>query len=135
MDRNVLIDRISSALQGDDRVRGAWLSGSLGRDTADSYSDVDVWIAVSGAAYEGFISDWPNMADSIAPIVLNERVGSLPVFNAITVDWLRFDVVVGTPDELSTRTRSTMKRLFDKDNLATRMRAAGDPLPPTLSWC
>ncbi len=130
MDRDELIETLSRVLRDDDRVRGAWLSGSIGRGDADSYSDVDVWVAVCAPDRDAFIDDLPAIIDSTAPTVLNERVGTLPVFNAVTADWLRFDIVVGTVAEAVTRNHTAMKQLFDKDELHTRMHAVRQPQSP-----
>ncbi|TQL75426.1 streptomycin adenylyltransferase [Stackebrandtia endophytica] len=130
MDREVLIQRVSDQLQADDRIRGAWLSGSLARGTADEFSDVDVWLVVAESEREALIKDWPTICDAITPTVLNQRVGSLPIFNAITPQWHRFDVVFGTPEEIPYRTRTTLKVLFDKDGLDDRLQDSGQPLAP-----
>lgn len=130
MHRDALVHKISSTLAADDRVRGAWLSGSLGRGDADLYSDVDVWISVEENDRDAFIEDWPATARSIAPYVLNEQVGRLPVFNVVTEDWLRFDIAIGTIDDASTRTHTTMKKLFDKDGLESQFQESGGPLAP-----
>lgn len=41
-ERDRLLDRLVASLERDERVVAAWLSGSLGRGTADAWSDVDV---------------------------------------------------------------------------------------------
>lgn len=46
-ERDELLHRIQQVLDNDDRVRAAWLWGSLGRDEADELSDLDVWIVLS----------------------------------------------------------------------------------------
>jgi hypothetical protein len=46
-DREQLLASLLSQLGPDDRVRAAWLAGSLGRGSADDLSDIDLWLAVS----------------------------------------------------------------------------------------
>ena len=46
-DRDQLLSSLIRQLRADDRVRAAWLAGSLGRGNADDLSDIDLWLAVS----------------------------------------------------------------------------------------
>lgn len=48
-ERDALLERILSSLQADRRVAGAWLLGSLGRGTADAWSDIDLCVVVRDA--------------------------------------------------------------------------------------
>lgn len=130
MDYDTLIQRITRRLEDDDRVRAAWLSGSRARGSADAYIDVDVWLVTAASDRDAFIADWPQLADSITPTVLNQQVGDLPVFHAVTSQWLRFDIAVATPADVPHRTRATLSVLFDKDGLDAQLRAAGKPLDP-----
>jgi predicted nucleotidyltransferase len=130
MDADQLISSISKVLQDDPRVLAAWLSGSHGRGTADRYSDVDVWLVVSADDVAGFIEDWPELSDRITPTVLRQQVRGGPVFNAVTPGWLRFDVAIGTPEDVPNRSRSTLAPLFDRAGLTEQLKAVGDALPP-----
>ncbi|MGW8378078.1 nucleotidyltransferase domain-containing protein [Streptomyces sp. ODS28] len=127
---DALIARIHRVLAEDPRVLAAWLSGSRGRGTADAYSDVDVWLVVSADDLPGFVADWPALSDHVTPTVLRRQVGGAPVFTAITPDWLRFDVAIGTPDDVPERSRSTLEPLFDRADLTSRLRIEGAPQPP-----
>jgi len=53
------------------------------------------------------------------------------VFNQVTADWLRFDVSVITPAGLDRYTASTVRPLFDKDDLYSRLRQKREPLAPS----
>jgi hypothetical protein len=130
MDPDRLISGISQVLQDEPRVLAAWVGGSRGRGAADRYSDVDIWLVVSADDVAGFIEDWPEMSDRITPTVLRQQVRGGPVFNAVTPDWLRFDVAIGTPEDVPKRSRSTLTPLFDRAGLTEQLKAVGDPLPP-----
>jgi hypothetical protein len=127
-----LISRLSDELQADSRVAGAWLAGSLGRGEGDRYSDVDIWLAVPDDHRGAFATDWPTISDRISPFVLRQRldVGSTIIFNHITPQWLRFDVSIGAPAELTERSRSTHRMLFDRDGLGAAMPQHGEPTAP-----
>ncbi|GAB3426751.1 nucleotidyltransferase domain-containing protein [Flindersiella endophytica] len=125
--QRALIERARQVLGADDRVLGVWIVGSHARGTNDSFSDVDLWVVVGPDDVESFCSDWPKTSDEIAPTVIRRQVGSLPIFNQVTTDWLRFDVSVATPDQIAGRTRSTTKPLHDPNGLSAGL---GEPRPP-----
>lgn len=135
MSRDELIGRIVEVLQADDRVRAAWLSGSLGRGAGDQYSDVDVAAVVAEGERKAFVEDWDTVVAAIAPVVLTNKLntGAVTVFNEITSDWLRFDVSVITPAALEGYTASTLRLLFDKADLQSKLRPGGEPLAPSGS--
>lgn len=119
-----LIARVAEILGRDARVLGVWLVGSFARGTNDRFSDVDLWVVVATDDFDGFCADWPRHCDEITPTVFRRRIGDRPIFNQITPDWLRFDVTVGTPDAIATRTRSTVVPLLDPHGLSAGL---GDP--------
>jgi predicted nucleotidyltransferase len=127
---DIMVKRIAGILQEDERVRAAWLCGSRARGTNDEYSDIDIWLVVRPADVTQFIDDWPNLSDKISPTVLRQQVGKLPVFNHITPEWLRFDVSIGTPEDVPKRSRNTVRLLFDLDGLEAKLAPAHGPLQP-----
>ena len=52
------IARASEVLGADDRVRGLWLTGSLGDGTADEFSDVDSLVVVEDSSYDDVLAEW-----------------------------------------------------------------------------
>jgi predicted nucleotidyltransferase len=133
MSREELIQSVIDVLQADDRVRATWLSGSLGRGAGDRYSDVDLVAVVAEENRAGFVAEWDGIVATIAPVVLTNRLnfGASTVFNHVTADWLRFDVAVVTPASLDRYTASAVRVLFDKDDLYSGLRLAGEPLAPS----
>jgi hypothetical protein len=114
-------------------VRAAWLSGSLGRGAGDRYSDVDVVAVVPEADRKDFLADWDSIVLTIAPVVLTDRLNTstVTVFNHVTTDWLRFDVSVITPAALDRYTASTVRLLFDKADVHSRLCPRVEPLAPS----
>src|SRR5688572_6007248 len=49
-----ILDRFSAACRSDERILAAFLGGSYARETADRYSDLDLYIIVSDAAFDDF---------------------------------------------------------------------------------
>ena len=128
--QEALIERATQVLSRDDRVLGIWLSGSFATGANDEFSDVDFWVVVNEGDLEGFCRDWPRLSDEIAPTVLRQQVGDKPVFNQVTETWLRFDVSIGTPADISGRTTSTVKALYDPTELSVGLSEPRPPLMP-----
>lgn len=128
-DGDELLARVIETLEGDGRVRAAWLAGSHARGTQDRYSDLDLWLVVDEKDKDSFVEDWPKLSDQVSPSVLRQRVfGS--TFTHITGQWERWDVSIGVPADVPKRTRSTVKVLFDHDGLNDRLLPPGEPLQP-----
>ena len=133
MEQQSLIGNIVNELSSDQRVMAAWLAGSLGRGAGDEFSDVDVWLIVGDEDRDAFVEEWPKLAERISVTVLRQRVeaGLTVVFNHITADWSRFDVSIGAPADVQSRSASTLALLFDKVGLQQSLRPSGEPLAPS----
>jgi len=125
-----LIERAAHVLSRDDRVLGVWLTGSHATGANDLFSDVDLWVVMNPGDIEGFCADWPKISGEIAPTVLLRQIGTRPIFNQVTADWLRFDVSFGTPTDISGRTTSTVKSLYDPTGLSAGLSEPRPPLQP-----
>src|SRR5262245_47118299 len=90
------VEPAAAALRADERIVAAWLGGRLAAGTADARSDVDLRVAVADDAFDAFVADWPSLPARIAPTVMPRRIGTpeSPIGNAITPEWLRFDVAI-----------------------------------------
>lgn len=55
--RDEILDRITSVLEADDRIRAAWLSGSFGRRENDEWSDLDLHMAVADDCLQAILSE------------------------------------------------------------------------------
>lgn len=51
-ERDALLLKATALLEGDERVVAAWLYGSLGRGTADEWSDIDLWVVLADSSIE-----------------------------------------------------------------------------------
>jgi hypothetical protein len=127
-----LIDRLTEVLRAEDRVRAAWLSGSFGQAAQDRFSDVDVLAAVSSEDLAAFADDWPALVPRVAETVLTQRRGggSTVVISHVTPQWLRFDLVITTVYQVADRSGSTLKPLFDHDDIHRLLRGRLEWAPP-----
>ena len=119
MDQAGLIIRIDGVLERLPGLGGAFLGGSHGRDEADAYSDVDVYVVLAEA------DDIPDLlprleqsVDEIGPILFSKVLPNARTINCITMDWLRFDLTAVSRIELAFVAGGAVKPLFDRLGLA-----------------
>jgi len=106
--------RVRDELVADPRVRGLWLTGSLGTGGDDRFSDVDMFVAVADDAVDAYLDGWPAVAERYDPL-LARRLPGAPVFNHVLPGWLRWDVVIGNHTDLATVDRRRVEELVNKD--------------------
>lgn len=106
-----LIARAQAAFEPDERIRAAYLSGSLARDTGDEWSDVDFLIVARNDALPALIADAPALVSKIDETIYLKTIFGR-VVNAITPDWRRFDLAFVTESELPSRPGDGLRLLF-----------------------
>ena len=118
MDQQTLITTVIAGMRGQPGLQGLFLAGSLGRGTADNWSDAD-FIAVAGPHDHQALSGlWRQALEAIAPVVFwNQIDGGDIVLNAITADWLRIDLSIQSPERFSMRARDLVLPLIDRGGL------------------
>jgi hypothetical protein len=122
-----------AACKGDPAILAAWVAGSLARDTADDWSDVDLHLLV--ARPEEFGSGVPDWFARTMPTVLADRIPGVPGgFIFVTPDWVHVDVIVHGRDGFS-QDESPARVLLDPHGLVREIPASaeqmrGDPYLP-----
>lgn len=123
-----LLDRCTEVLEGDPRVRAAWVHGSIARGDADEASDLDVIIAVADADLPAFAAGWRARIDAITPTIMaRPSFGTRGSWLAITPGCLRFDLWVEPASRVAASPVRDRHTLFDRDHLT---RLVPGPLPP-----
>lgn len=122
MNQQTLITDLSDLLKGFDAIQAAWLMGSYGRGDQDEFSDIDIaaYIPDKKTAQEIF----QQIVDTISKrpdIVYHKTLPWGGTVNAVTKDWLRFDISVLHQDKLQDYTQKEAKFLFDKGNIISRL--------------
>lgn len=92
MGRESFLDDLQTAVTRDPRLRAAWLEGSLGRGTADRYSDVDLHVLVAEANIVAFRAAIEGWLRDIRPLALFNLLFGGAMVNAMTTDGLRLDI-------------------------------------------
>ena len=133
MDQPALAKRIGEVLKEVPGVGSAFLGGSHGRDEADSYSDVDVYVVVADAdEVSDVLGRLSQALGRIAPILFSKTLPNARTINCITDDWLRFDLTVVNGFELAFLTGGRVKPLFDELGLSEPVsKATPSPSQPS----
>ncbi len=125
MDQAALAKRIGEVLKEVPGVGGAFLGGSHGRDEADSFSDVDVYVVVADSdEVSKVLSRISQALERIAPILFSKTLPNARTINCVTDDWLRFDLTVVNGFELAFLTGGKVKPLFDNLGLSEPLAKA-----------
>jgi len=129
MTRDDLIRGFAELAQSDPRVQALILGGSLGAGTGDAFSDVDLIVVVPEGDHPGFVDQAREWAGRVAePVLWRSPYPGLPLFVAVTEDWLRFDLTVTVPGRvLGARTR--LKPLMDRAGIWDGLPEALPPRP------
>jgi len=115
---NEVIRLIAEATRDVPDIRALFLSGSHGNGMADEYSDIDFVMVTQTGASDTASRVWREAVGRTGQIVLWRDRTTVPVLiNAITEDWTRTDVIILKPDQLGPHTQSSLKPLFDHDNI------------------
>lgn len=130
--REPLADLVA-ACRDEPAILAAWVGGSLARETADDWSDIDLHVLVADA--EEFGTRVPGWFAGIRPVVLAEPIpGVAGGFLFVTPDWIHVDVVVHgsqgfTQDEFPARVLLDDQGLV-RDIPASAEQMVGEPYLP-----
>lgn len=87
------LDALVAACENDPAVLAAWVGGSLARDTADDWSDIDLHLLVAQPEKFGSgIADW--FARTMPAVLADEIPGVPGGFIFVTPEWIHVDVIV-----------------------------------------
>ena len=117
MTRDELIEAVRAAADADPRVVALFLSGSLGSGDGDRWSDCDFVLVATLEAHATFVEqahDW--IARIRAPVLWLQVYPGVPLFLAVTQEWLRLDLTVTVPSHLN-GSQATWRPLFDPRGL------------------
>jgi predicted nucleotidyltransferase len=97
--RDALLEKLSHALESDERIEAVWLSGSFGRGEVDVWSDLDLHVAVQDEYLQYFVEKPEALFELAGPPLLIQHINgeseSMPggffwlvlYSGALEVDW------------------------------------------------
>ena len=84
---------IVAACEGEPAILAAWVGGSLARDTADNWSDIDLHLLVADPeTFGNAITEW--FTRTMRAVYADKIPGVAGGFIFVTPDWLHVDVIV-----------------------------------------
>lgn len=126
-----LINRLANALLPDERVLACWLRGSFARGNSDSYSDIDLAVAVDDEQFHYAFQSVRQQACAAGECIIawdSPKDVNGAGFTAFYSDCNFLDVKVYRASRVSSLPASDPVRpIFDRPGLLDQPRVAGQP--------
>jgi predicted nucleotidyltransferase len=119
------IDRFVAACQADARVAAAFLGGSYATGTADAYSDLDLSVIATDAAYEDFYAGRAAFLGGLGEVVFLEDFDLPNIAFCILSDGVEFELWFGSENRCEHLHSGPYQVLLDKTGIL-----AGADFPP-----
>ena len=113
----VVMNRFVAACQADARVVAAFLHGSYARGTADAYSDLDLGLITTDAAYEDFCAGREAFLQLLGEPVFLEDFGATVTVFFILADGTEGELAVGRESQFHHMHGGPYRVLLDKKHL------------------
>ena len=124
--RRETIEKATAIFSADPRILAGWLEGSLADNSADSFSDIDLYLCVADGAWDEV---WPNRRDFIArvtPILAAADVMGVFGIGCLLQGPVKLDVFFERESTLGAKQRVAVKRLWGPDAIFSRLRIGDD---------
>ena len=113
----IFTDRFVAACQADDRVAAAFLGGSYAKGTADAYSDLDLCLIATDAAYEEFFASREAFLRQLGEPVFLEDFGLPNIAFFIFADDTEGELWFGSESHLDHIHSGSYRVLLDKKGI------------------
>lgn len=113
----VVTNRFVAACQADERIVAAFLGGSHARGTADTYSDLDLYLITTDEAYEDFVAGREAFMRLLGKPVFLEDFGIPNIVFFIFPDGTEGELRFGRESEFAHIHSGPYKVLLDKENI------------------
>jgi hypothetical protein len=112
-----LLDRFLAACQDDERVVAAFLGGSYARGAADAYSDLDLDLLTTDAAFEDFFAGRESFLRRLGDLAFLEDLGSPTNLFFIFADGTEGELAVGCESQFTQIHGGPYRVLLDKQGI------------------
>jgi predicted nucleotidyltransferase len=113
----VIMNRFVAACQADARVVAATLYGSYASGTADAYSDLDLGLIITDAAYENFIAERETFLRLLGELLLLEDFDLPHLVFVIFPGGIEIELALGRASQFQHTHGGPYRVLLDKTNL------------------
>ena len=114
-----VLTKLIEAAEADDRVMAAWLQGSRADGTADAFSDIDFYIALSDETYESF--DRLEFIERAAPVLVHAELPANFGVVCLLEGPVKLDLLVERASAVEHVKRPAAKMLVDKDDVESKL--------------
>ena len=122
---DAVLAKLIEATKADDRIVAAWLQGSRADGSADPFSDIDFYVALSDEAYESF--DRIEFIEQAAHVLVHaELPGNLGVV-CLLQGPVKLDLLVEQASVVGQMKRPAVKMLVDKGDLESKLVTGWTP--------
>ncbi|HUS14496.1 MAG TPA: aminoglycoside 6-adenylyltransferase [Chloroflexia bacterium] len=130
--QQAVIDRFVAACEADPRVVAAFLGGSLAAGTADAYSDLDLYLITTDAAYEAVVAEGRTFMDQLGgPAFLEDwTVGGRHYLNFIFADGVEGELGLSPASAFDQIHAGPFRVLVDKTGILAGARFPGAVAAP-----
>ncbi|MEO7911272.1 MAG: nucleotidyltransferase domain-containing protein, partial [Roseiflexaceae bacterium] len=115
--QQVVMDRFVAACQADARVVAAFLGGSYASGTADAYSDLDLSLITTDAAYEDFLAGREAFIRLLGEPLFLETFQRPNVAFFIFPDGTEGELALGCTSDFTDMNRGAYRVLLDKTGI------------------
>src|SRR5215216_7960206 len=113
------VTRFLEACESDDRVVAAFLGGSNAKGSADAFSDLDICVITTDAAFDEFSSQRESFLQSLGNLVFLEDFGNPNTAFYIFADGTEGELNFGSEGHLDRIHSGEFKTLLDKKGILT----------------
>ena len=118
-----VLTKLIEAAEADERIVAAWLQGSRADGTADPFSDIDFYIALSDEAYLSF--DGLDFIERAAHVLVHADLPANFGVVCLLEGPVKLDLVVEQTSGVGKMIRPAVKMLVDKDGVESKLVTAG----------
>jgi predicted nucleotidyltransferase len=108
-----LIDRFVEACEADDRIVASFLVGSLARERADEFSDVDLCVIARDVVFDDVVRDRASLIEPLGVPVFVEDFGHVEVVSFVLADGTEAEIFFGRESALDELRPGRYRPLFD----------------------
>jgi hypothetical protein len=124
--RGELIARAIEVFSQDSRFSAGWLEGSLADGSADSYSDIDLYLCVEEKAWDEV---WPNrlkVIGELVPILASLDIAGASGVGCLAEGPVKLDVFFERESTLGSHPRVAVKRLWGEERIYAQLKLGED---------
>ncbi|MGC1679319.1 MAG: hypothetical protein WA740_17440 [Candidatus Binataceae bacterium] len=124
--RGELVARATEILSKDSRFVAGWLEGSLADGSADSYSDIDLYLCVDDQAWDEVWANRLPVIGRFAPILVPLDIAGLFAVACLVEGPVKLDVFFERESVVGKHQRIKVKRLWGGERIFAQLRIGED---------